>query len=73
MSISTRRAKAAPACVLLLETLDATGTPISREIVYVDSEVPLYNRAYFEVRPNTPGPAYRVTVYSADWGKMGGL
>jgi hypothetical protein len=59
---------------LLLETLDATGTPISREIVYVDSEVPLYNynRAYFEVRPNTPGPAYRVTVYSADWGKMGG-
>jgi len=56
-----------------LETLDATGTPISREIVYVDSEVPLYNRAYFEVRPNTPGPAYRVTVYSADWGKMGGL
>lgn len=58
---------------LLLETLDAAGTPIAREIVYVDSEVPLYNRAYFEVRPNTPGPAYRVTVYSADWGKMGGL
>ena len=44
-----------------------------REIVYVDSEVPLYNRAYFEVRPGTVGPAYRVTVYSADWGKMGGL
>jgi hypothetical protein len=35
--------------------------------------VPLYNRAYFEVRPGTVGPAYRVTVYSADWGKMGGL
>ncbi len=57
---------------LLLETLDAAGTPIAREIVYVDSEVPLYNRAYFEVRPGTAGPAYRVTVYSADWGKMGG-
>ena len=58
---------------LLLETLDAAGTPIAGEIVYVDSEVPLYNRAYFEVRPGTVGPAYRVTVYSADWGKMGGL
>lgn len=58
---------------LLLETLDAGGTPIAREIVYVDSEVPLYNRAYFEVRPGTVGPVYRVTVYSADWGKMGGL
>jgi hypothetical protein len=57
---------------LLLETLDAAGTPIAREIVYVDDEVPLYNRSYFEVRPNTPGPAYRVTVYSADWGKSGG-
>lgn len=59
---------------LLLETLDAAGsTPIARDIVYVDSEVPLYNRAYFEVRPGTVGPVYRVTVYSADWGKMGGL
>ena len=26
-----------------------------------------------EVRPGTVRPAYRVTVYSADWGKMGGL
>jgi hypothetical protein len=58
---------------LLVESLDAAGKPVASEIAYVDSEVPLYNRAYFEVRPQVPAPAYRVTVYSADWGKMGGL
>jgi hypothetical protein len=58
---------------LLVESLDAGGQPVASEIAYVDSEVPLYNRTYFEVRPNTPAPAYRVSVYSADWTKMGGL
>jgi hypothetical protein len=58
---------------LLVESLDAAGQPIAREIAYLDSEVPLYNRAYFEVHPRTPAPAYRVSVYSADWGKTGGM
>lgn len=58
---------------LLVESLDAAGQPVASEVAYVDSEVPLYNRSYFEVRPRVPAPAYRVTVYSADWGKMGGL
>ena len=58
---------------LLVESLDAAGQPVASEIAYVDSEVPLYNRSYFEVRPRVPAPSYRVTVYSADWGKMGGL
>jgi hypothetical protein len=58
---------------ILIESLDAAGQPIAREIAHVDDEVPLYNRAYFEIRPQTPAPAYRVTVYSADWGKTGGM
>lgn len=58
---------------LLVESLDASAQPVAQEIVYVDNDVPLYNRTYFEVRPRTPAPAYRVTVYSADWTKMGGL
>ena len=58
---------------LLVESLDPAGKPVASEIAYVDSEVPLYNRSYFEVRPLVPAPTYRVTVYSADWGKMGGL
>jgi hypothetical protein len=39
----------------------------------VDNDVLLYGRTYFEVRPHTPAPTYRVSVYSADWTKMGGL
>jgi hypothetical protein len=58
---------------LLVESLDAGGQPVASEIAYVDNEVLLYNRTYFEVRPRTPAPAYRVSVYSADWTKQGGL
>jgi hypothetical protein len=57
---------------LLVETLDASGKPIAQEISYVDTEVPLFNRAYYEVRPKTPGPSYRVTIHSADWTRVGG-
>lgn len=58
---------------LLVESLDAGGQPVASEIAYLDSDVLLWNRTYFEVRPQTPAPTYRVTVYSADWTKMGGL
>jgi hypothetical protein len=58
---------------LLVESLDAGGQPVAQEIAYVDNDVPLYNRTYFEVRPHTPAPTYRVSVYSADWTKQGGL
>jgi hypothetical protein len=57
---------------LLVESLDASGTPIAQEINYVDTEVPLFNRAYYEVRPKTPGAMYRVTIHSADWTRVGG-
>ena len=40
---------------------------IAQEIDYVDNEVTLFGRRYFEVRPKTPGASYRVTVHSGDW------
>ncbi len=52
---------------ILVETLDDSGKAIAQEIDYVDSEVILFGRGYFEVRPKTPGPGYRVTVHSGDW------
>ncbi|HKZ08918.1 MAG TPA: hypothetical protein VJU81_25845 [Methylomirabilota bacterium] len=58
---------------LLVESLDAGGQPVASEIAYLDSEVLLWNRTYFEVRPQRPASTYRVTVHSADWTKMGGL
>jgi hypothetical protein len=58
---------------LLVVSLDAAGQPVAQEIAYVDNDVLLYSRTYFEVRPHTPAPTYRVSVYSADWTKMGGL
>lgn len=58
---------------ILVETLDASGRPVAQEIAYVDTEIPLYNRAYYEVRPKTPGASYRVSIYSADWHRTGGI
>jgi hypothetical protein len=57
---------------LLTETLDSTGNPVAQQIDYVDTDVPLFNRGYFEVRPKTPGASYRVSIYSADWNRLGG-
>jgi hypothetical protein len=58
---------------LLVESLDGAGQPVASEIAYVDNEVLLYGRTYFEWRPHTPAATYRVSVYSADWTKQGGL
>ena len=58
---------------LLVESLDAAGQPVASEIAYVDNDVLLYSRTYFEMRPHTPASAYRVSVHSADWTKQGGL
>ena len=57
---------------LLVESLDAAGQPIAREIAYVDSDVPFDGRTYFWVRPKKPGASYRVTVHSGDWTRTGG-
>jgi hypothetical protein len=57
---------------LLVETLDPAGRPVASQIAYVDEDIVLGARNYFEVRPKTPGAAYRVSVYSVDWIKAGG-
>ena len=57
---------------LLVETLDPAGQPVASQIAYVDEDIVLGARNYFEVRPKTPGASYRVSVYSADWIKAGG-
>ena len=52
---------------MLVETLVASGKPIAQEIEYLDDEIGLFGRRYFEVHPKTPGASYRVTVHSGDW------
>ena len=57
---------------LLVETLDASGQTVARDIAYVDTDVQVSGRTYFETRPKTPGANYRVTIYSGDWLRTGG-
>jgi len=52
---------------MLVETLVASGKPIAQEIEYLDDEIGIFGRRYFEVHPKTPGASYRVTVHSGDW------
>ena len=56
---------------LLVETLDASGAVIARNIGFVRGVVPLNDRAYFEVPLKVSGASYRVSVTSLDW-KGGG-
>ncbi|HKZ08917.1 MAG TPA: hypothetical protein VJU81_25840 [Methylomirabilota bacterium] len=57
---------------LLVETLDPAGRPVASRIAHVDEDIVLGARNYFEVRPEAPGAAYRVSVHSAEWVKAGG-
>lgn len=58
---------------LQIDTLDASGKPVASQIAYVDEDIPLFNRAYFETRVTKPGPGYRVSIHSGDWTRLGGL
>ena len=57
---------------LLVETLDASGTVIARDIGFVRQVVQFNDRVYFEVPLKAPGASYRVTVTSFDWKGGGG-
>ena len=57
---------------LLVETLDASGTVIARDIGFVRQVVQFNDRAYFEVPLNATGASYRVSVTSLDWKGGGG-
>ena len=52
---------------LLVETLDASGAVIARNIGFVRGAVPFEGRTYFEVPVKTPGASYRVSVTGFDW------
>ena len=44
-----------PEASILVETLDASGKPIAQEIDYVDTEVPLFQRALLRGAPEDAG------------------
>ncbi len=56
---------------LLVETLDASGNVIARDIGFVRGVVQFNGRTYFEVPLKTTGASYRVSVTAFDW-KGGG-
>ena len=64
--------RAASNVLLLVETLDASGAVIAREIGFVRGVVAFNDRSYFEVPLKTPGAAYRVSVTAFDWKDGGG-
>ena len=57
---------------LLVETLDASGAVIARDIGFVRQAVQFNDRAYFEVPLKATGASYRVSVTSLDWKGGGG-
>jgi hypothetical protein len=57
---------------LLVETLDASGAVIARDIGFVRGVVQLDDRVYFEVPLRMAGASYRVSVTALDWKGGGG-
>jgi hypothetical protein len=56
--------------VLLIETLDAEGRVVAKNIGYIPGYVGGYDNVYFEEPVRTPGPDYRVSIGS--WNKCAG-
>ena len=57
---------------IALEALDSSGQVVGKVTVYVNSQVPAFNGAYFEARVPAGGATYRFTLYSVDWRSGGG-
>ena len=57
---------------LVVETLDASGAVIARNIGFVRGVVPFNDRTYFEVPLKTVGASYRVSITGFDWKDVGG-
>jgi len=53
--------------VVAAETLDAAGQVTRRSLTVLPGIVPAFSRAYFEVRPASPGSTYRLVVTSFEW------
>lgn len=52
---------------LLVESLDEQGKVVGQSYGYVFGIVPTFNRTPFNVRVDTPGASYRITVTSFEW------
>ncbi|HTI52823.1 MAG TPA: hypothetical protein VMC04_01230 [Verrucomicrobiae bacterium] len=57
---------------LLVESLDASGAVIGRNVGFVRGVVQLNDRTYFEVPIKVTGTSYRVSVTGLDWRGGGG-
>ncbi len=57
---------------VLVETLDASGTVIARNLGFAIGVVNFNDRLYFEIPVRAPGASYRVSVTSLDWKGAGG-
>jgi hypothetical protein len=57
---------------MIVETLDESGNVVGRAYGYVFGIVPVFNRTGFNVRPQTAGASYRLTVTSFEWRDGGG-
>lgn len=64
--------RAAQRVQLRVEVLDAAGNVLSNTLIYEDSVVPNFSRAYFESRVPALGASYRATVVNAEWLGGGG-
>ena len=64
--------RAASNVQVLVETLDASGAVIARDVGFVRGAVAVNNRTYFEVPIKTPGDSYRVSVTGFAWMHDGG-
>jgi hypothetical protein len=61
---------------LLVETFDASGAVIARDVGFVRGVVAFSDRSYFEVPLKTPGASYQVSITGFDWrggGDGGGM
>ena len=64
--------RAASNVQVLVETLDASGAVIARDVGFVRGAVAVNDRTYFEVPIKTPGASYRVSVTGFAWTHDGG-
>ena len=55
---------------LLVETLDAQGQVVARNMGFIPGYVGTFDNVYFEEPVRAPGPAYRVSI--ASWDKCAG-
>jgi hypothetical protein len=55
---------------LLVETLDAQGQVVARNVGFIPGYVGGFDNVYFEEPIRAPGPAYRVNITS--WDRCGG-